>query len=54
VILQDERGNDPKLDLDKTTQAFPINFSCETVRNALNPLAYRVAWREPRGTARQS
>ncbi|MFQ5542238.1 MAG: hypothetical protein ACE5E2_05365, partial [Candidatus Binatia bacterium] len=51
IILQDDAGNDPKLDMDKvapgsaTCESFSVNFSSEAVNNTLDLLEV-VSWKE--------
>ena len=54
MILQDDQGNDPKLDMDKVSgdgctspnKPFAINFSCDAVNVSLQPLLKQISWVE--------
>ncbi|MFQ5916968.1 MAG: hypothetical protein ACE5I0_04065 [Candidatus Binatia bacterium] len=54
LILQDDQGNDTKLDLDKVTDGgctspdkpFSINFSCDAVNVSLRSLLKQISWVE--------
>jgi len=54
LILQDDQGNDTKLDMDKVSEdgctspnkPFAINFSCDAVNASLQPLLKQISWVE--------